>query len=213
MAKVRAKFEDVYKRLVDSKIVGSRTELANLLGLGRAVVTYIANKRIIVPDEWERRFEDAGYSWRWVTTGDGPMFNAHAISAQGKLCVAKRIVADGKGFKLSERDVEIPFHTDYLHMIGISGCDAVNYFTVQGDAMMPTLAQGDICIVDTSVDTVDIGLYYLVQFANGILGVRKVVPSGADLLVTSDNESYEPVVYDEEKISVVGRVAGFLKKV
>ena len=213
MAKVRAKFEDVYKRLVDSKIVGSRTELANLLGLGRAAVTHIANKRIIVPDEWERRFEDAGYSWRWVATGEGPIFNAHAISAQGKLCVAKRIVADGKGFKLSERDVEIPFHTDYLHMIGISGCDAVNYFTVQGDAMMPTLAQGDICIVDTSVDTVDIGLYYLVQFANGILGVRKVVPSGADLLVTSDNESYEPVVYDEGRISVVGRVAGFLKKV
>ena len=59
----------------------------------------------------------------------------------------------------------------------------------------------------------DTGLYYLVQFANGILGVRKIVLSGANLLVTSDNEAYEPVVYDEEKMNVIGRVAGFLKKV
>lgn len=213
MAKVEVKFDDVYKRLTDNKIVGSRTELANLLGLGRAAVTYIANKRVIVPDEWERRFEDAGYAWKWVTTGEGPMFNAHAIMAQGKLCVAKRIVASDSGWKLSERDIEIPFHTNYLHMIGISGCDAVNYFTVQGDAMMPTLAQGDICVVDTSARVVDTGLYYLIQFANGILGVRKTVLTGNEILVTSDNETYEPVAYDKEKMNIIGRVAGFLKKV
>lgn len=213
MSRVEVKFDDVFKRLVDNKIVTNRTRLGELLGITRAAVTYIATKRITVPDEWERRFEDAGYSWRWVTTGEGPMFNAYAIMAQGRLCVAKRIVADGKGWKLSERDVEIPFHTNYLHMIGISGCDSVNYFTVQGDAMMPTLAQGDICIVDTSVNILDTGSYYLFQFNNGILGVRKVALSGGELLVISDNDTYEPVIYDAEKMNVIGRIAGFLKKV
>jgi hypothetical protein len=206
-------FEIVFKRLVDNKIVSSRSDLARLLGFGRAAVTYIASKRGTTPPEWERRFEDAGFCWRWVATGEGPIYNPHSIMTQGKMAVATRIIGlkDGEAV-ISDRDIDLPLHTNYLRMIGVEPSQRVAYFVIQGDAMAPTLAQGDICLVNLDSTAVDTGQYFLLQFANGIIGVRKMMILGADIMVAHDNPQYPAVPFVGESTVVIGRVLAALKK-
>lgn len=206
-------FGEVFERLESNNIVSTRSDLAKLLGIGRAAISYIAQKRGTVPPEWERRFEDAGYCWRWVTTGEGPIYNNVSIMAQGKLVVAKRIISgpDGKP-TISDRDVEMPMHTQYLQTVGITQVEDIAYFVVQGDSMTPTLNHGDICLVDKSVRGVDAGQYFLVHFSNGIMGIRKIVVIGDQIQVRCDNSDYPPTPYDMQTVTVLGRVVLAMKK-
>ena len=206
-------FDEMFDRLVKNKIVNTRTDLAKLLCIGRAAVSYIAQKRGTTPPEWERRFEDAGYSWRWVATGEGPIYNNVSIMAQGKLVVAKRIMSgpDGKPI-VSERDVDMPMHTQYLRSIGFMSDDDPVYFVVQGDSMAPTFVQGDICMIDRGVRNIDASQYFLVRYSNGIMGVRKIVILGDRIEVRCDNPDYPPTPYDQQNIEIIGRVAVVIKK-
>lgn len=208
-----ADFEIVFNRLRDAKIIMSQTDLGKILGVGRAAVSYVAQKRGKTPPEWVRRFEDAGYCWRWVATGEGPMYNPNSISAQGRLVVANRIqdFADGKAV-FSERDMELPLHTNYLNVIGASDTGSVHYFVIQGDSMEPAMKQGDICLVDTSKTTMDTGQYFLFSFGGHALGVRKVIINGNGIELLYDNKEYPTAKFDKGMTSVIGRVVGILKK-
>lgn len=207
-------FEQVYNRLVTNKIISSRADLGRLLGIGRAAISYIAQKRVTTPPEWERRFEDAGFCWRWVATGEGPVYNPHSIMTQGKMAIATRIAGyeDGR-IVFSERDIDLPLHTNYLRIIGVEADSDIGYFVQQGDSMAPTLNQGDSCIVNLSIKAIDTGLYFLLQFSNGIIGVRKIMIMGADIMVTHDNEKYPAMHFDAENTVVLGRVVSVFKKI
>ena len=63
-------FEDLYRRLFDAGAVNSQTELAKLLKLGRAAISYVSKKGT-VPREWRIRLERAGISWQWAAYGHG----------------------------------------------------------------------------------------------------------------------------------------------
>lgn len=208
-------FEEVFDRLERNKIINTKTDLAKLLGLSRAAVTYISQKRGSTPPEWERRFEDAGYSWKWVATGEGPMYNNVSIMAQGKLVVAKRLLTDVNGEVVeSARDIEMPMHTQYLRTLGVSSDDDISYFVTQGDSMAPTMDTGDICMVDRSVKNIDGSQYFLLHFANSnILGVRKIAILGETVEIRCDNKDYPPTSYDPQTMTVVGRVVAIIKKV
>ena len=210
-------YQTIFDRLVQNKIVSTQSELARMLGLGRAGVSWVASKRGTVPDEWERRFEDAGYSWRWVSTGEGPMFNAHQILAQGKLEVVRRITGYKHGAIISGNtaDIEIPLHTNYLSMIGIDKREvhSVYYYVASGDAMSPLIGDGDICFIDTGNTNPVTSKLYLVAIGEGILEVRRLLLIGADLVLNHINPIYPNVPFNADTMTVTGRVAAVMTKV
>ncbi len=203
----------VFERLLNAKIISTQTDLGKILGVGRAAVSYVAQKRIKTPPEWVRRFEDAGYCWRWVATGEGPMYNPNSIAAQGRLVVAKRIVDFVDGAPIfSDKDMELPLHTNYLKMVGSGDEDTISYFVIQGDGMEPTMRQGDIVLIDASKKIMDTGQYFLFCLGERALGVRKVIIGGQGIELLYDNKQYPSVKFDGNMTSVIGRVVGMMKK-
>jgi hypothetical protein len=206
-------FDTIFDRLKKKNIISSQTELGKILGVGRAAISYVAQKRGKTPPEWVRRFEDAGYCWRWVATGEGPMYNPNYVASQGRLVVANRIidVKDGE-LVFSSRDIELPLHISYLSSIGVKFSNTVSYFVVQGDSMDPSLKQGDICLIDKSQKKVDTGQYFLFSFVSGQLGVRKVFINGISVELLFENKSYPNAKFDDSNTQVIGRVVSVFKK-
>jgi phage repressor protein C with HTH and peptisase S24 domain len=78
-----------------------------------------------------------------------------------------------------------------------------------GDSMDPTIRDGDILLVDTSVKDIQSSRVYVLQ-VNGALLVKRIqVRLDGSLVVKSDNPSYEPEVVrpdDRNPLRIIGQV-------
>lgn len=201
-------FEDVYNRLFMAKVVTSQTELAALLKLGRAAVSYVSKKGY-VPREWKTRFERAGLSWDWVAYGDGSKYNANHLFATGAVVSIPKIVDIKDGQIEKNKDVfEYPIHKTFLTQLNINAKD-LGYISQSGSAMQPAASDGDVWIIDMTNKVFDIGCTYVVKLGESAsIGVRIVVDSnGIDGTVTlaHGNTALPPQVVKADLVQVVGR--------
>lgn len=76
-----------------------------------------------------------------------------------------------------------------------------------GDSMEPTIREGEMLLVDTSVhDVGDAGIYIVVIDSEASVKRVQRVP-GARLAIRSDNPAYEPIVVDAQtEARIAGRV-------
>jgi len=156
------KFQEVYDRLFTAKIVSNQTELATLLKLGRAAISYIAKKGY-VPREWKTRFERAGISWDWAAYGDGSKYNANHLMASGAIMSLPRIIDIKEGIVEKSREVfEYPMHKTFLSHLRINH-NNLGYFVQSGSAMCPSASENDVWIVDINNKCFDIGSTYVVK--------------------------------------------------
>jgi hypothetical protein len=170
----KIKFDDVYQRLYNAKIVSSQTELARLLKLGRAAISYVSKKEY-VPREWKLRFERAGYSWEWVAYGEGGKFNSNYLMTTGSIVTTARII-DFKDDEVvySQDAYEYPLHKTFLTQLNIQS-DKLGYIVQSGNSMQPIASDGDIWIVDLDNNTLDIGNTYLIKAGKAVtLSLRTV---------------------------------------
>lgn len=89
-----------------------------------------------------------------------------------------------------------------------SSPDAVHAIRVQGDSMMPTLADGDDILVDLAdaSDRLRDGIYVL-RIDDAVNVKRVAVAPGRRFTILSDNANYPPLVdYAPDQVTVIGRV-------
>jgi len=72
--------------------------------------------------------------------------------------------------------------------------------TGRGDSMLPTIAPGDLLIVDTGITAFDYDGLYLINLGNGQQVKRLVDRGGGQIHVCSDNRLYDPFVMPEDAL-------------
>lgn len=205
------KFTDLYERLYGAKIVRNQTELAKLLKLGRAAVSYVSRKGI-VPREWKVRLERAGISWEWASTGVGGKYNPNRLVTTSAIVAVKRIGLSDNGDDSSprnERDTYgFPLHKLFLTQQNVDGSN-LGYLVQNGIAMNPIASDGDVWIVDLNVRELSIGCTYAVSIGSEVsISTRTVLNiDSIDRVVTlgHGNKDIPPQSISMDHVRVAGR--------
>ncbi|MCB2192674.1 MAG: helix-turn-helix transcriptional regulator [Deltaproteobacteria bacterium] len=170
--------------------------------------------------------EAAGVRFEWLATGQGPMHNAEdeglSGGASGTISIPFYNLqtltghSEVKG-KLSAPPQHLAFQSAWLRdKTGLNHEDLL-LVTVVGDAMEPTLKQGDMVLVNRAKDQVpDDGLYVLLM--DGTMLVKRLRKRpGRKVQVISDNEAYGSFDFDladpPEDTTIVGRVVWFGREI
>lgn len=159
--------------------------------------------------------EAAGVTLDWLISGAGPMRPGAELRpvSEGFSLIPRldiRAAAGAGAHNSSEESSEaLPFPTDLLRMHGVNPRTA-RLLQSSGDSMVPTILDGDMLLVDTSMQSfVDDSIYVLV-FAGRTLVKRLQMLRSGDILIKSDNKELfedETVPADEvPQINVAGRV-------
>lgn len=182
---------------------------------------------------------EAGYSLDWVLTGKGsptPAIPDHEMS-QLYARLARNVGVDpqlrsedanlpsdfrliprlevtaaaGPGSLVEyEQPVEmLAFRSDWLRSRGINPLTA-HVLTARGDSMEPTIRDGDILLVDTSIDRVMDNAIYVVEYSGRTLVKRVQLRLDGSVVLKSDNQA----IFDDEavphgevaRLNVAGRV-------
>ncbi|MEX0753232.1 MAG: helix-turn-helix transcriptional regulator, partial [Xanthobacteraceae bacterium] len=107
-----------------------------------------------------------------------------------------------------ESEEPVAFRADWLRRLGVSPRNARTMFA-HGDSMEPTIGDGDLLLVDQSIDhIVDHGIYIVVY--QGMVLVKRVqMRRDGTLVLKSDNPRYDEEVVPHSEahdIHVAGRV-------
>lgn len=127
-----------------------------------------------------------------------PIFNVQASAGPGALVEAE----EPQGYlALPESVLRRASHSGDL--------SALSVITVRGDSMLPTLADGDLIVVDRAdaADRLRDGVYVL--RSGDLLNVKRISrsPVGNGFSVTSDNQNYPPFLNcDPAELAIIGRV-------
>lgn len=151
----------------------------------------------------------AGKSLDWLATGreaaqqapDGfrliPRLDTQASAGAGALVEAERAYE------------VLAFREDWLRRRGINP-STTHVLSAKGDSMEPTIRDGDILLVDTSIDRVMDNAIYVVVFAGRTLVKRLQLRRDGSVLIRSDNSeafSDEEVPPSEvPELIIAGRV-------
>lgn len=105
-------------------------------------------------------------------------------------------------------DGSVAFSSDWLRLIGVNPRKA-HVLTARGDSMEPTIRDGDLLVVDRSIDrVVDAGIY--VCTVGGMVVVKRVqIRRDGTLVLKSDNGHYDDEVIppsELESVAIEGRV-------
>jgi transcriptional regulator with XRE-family HTH domain len=116
---------------------------------------------------------------------------------------------DGLGMWQENREIHmgLAFHTDWLFQsLGRRNRNTLELVEVAGDAMEPTIMDGDTAMVDTSDTDIRSGKLYCLELDGQIIAAR-LRPERGQLLATYDNPGAEPEVLDlGGSASIRGRI-------
>ena len=165
----------------------------------------------------------ADVSVQWLATGEGDtrpgtaQTQPQGAPSSGDFCMIPRLdvrpSAGGGAVVLEEEPVGLlAFRAEWLRRRGINP-GAARALTAKGDSMEPTIRDGDILLVDTSIDRIkDNGIY--VFLFNGLVLVKRIhVRRDGSVRLISDNQAlYEPDDVPAEEtpsLAIAGRVMWF----
>lgn len=169
--------------------------------------------------------EAAGTTIDWLATGREPMRPAQNDQQQLQIMGG----SDLPGFTLvprlnvqasagngaltwSEEPVDfLAFQESWLRARNISPKHA-RVLTTKGDSMEPTIRDGDVLLIDTSIDRVRDNTIYIVVYGGLVLVKRVHGKFDGSLMLMSDNERYPPEIvaaHDVPDLIVAGRVVWF----
>ncbi|MDT8422090.1 MAG: helix-turn-helix transcriptional regulator [Desulfuromonadales bacterium] len=161
--------------------------------------------------------EKCGVSIDWLLTGEGPMRRdeqpvaATAGLDQDEFALVPRYAVevsagggsvledDGKPFEL------LAFRRAWLKKLGLI-VERLALVTARGDSMEPTLADGDVLLIDIhQVNIVD-GAIHVLRNNGGLLIKRLQLGLGGQVIVRSDNPIYSALETTRDQLDVVGLV-------
>jgi phage repressor protein C with HTH and peptisase S24 domain len=159
----------------------------------------------------------AGVSLEWLAFGLGTPENSGEIATQANISddvvmVPFLSVHGSAGPGVSNGNVEvidkIPFSRTLLTKQGVKP-DETHAITAKGDSMHPTIADGQIILIDTGMRRIRQDAIYALSIDDDIRIKRIQRGVGGTLTLKSDNPNYEPELIspaDAEKLRVEGRV-------
>lgn len=157
----------------------------------------------------------AGRSVDWIIFGEegGPELVEQG-SVPPEFTLVPRLdvaVSAGSGtvVEVEEHADSLAFRSEWMRRRGINPGTA-HALTARGDSMEPTIRDGDVLLVDTSIDYVKDNAIYVVVFAGRTLVKRLQLMRDGSVAIKSDNKD----VFDDEvvppnevpDIQVAGRV-------
>jgi len=113
---------------------------------------------------------------------------------------------------VSEDTVDIlAFNRNWLRERSINAA-AARVLDVKGDSMEPTIRDGDILVVDTSISQVRDNAIYVIIYAGNVLAKRVHLKRDGSLTLISDNERYpreDVPIAEVPDLHIAGRVMWF----
>lgn len=227
--------EDVLDRIKEG--IGAKTdgEVAETLGVSKQAV-YNARANGRVPDSWVRSIATKypGISADWLFFGQASQEAMHATldglgipgrsleklaSADSEIVMVPlaeaRLSAGHGSFEVSD-DVKdhCPFQATFLHRKGNTAQMVV--MAVSGDSMSPTIEDGDLVLIDQSQIEPVPGKIFAVS-VEGMIYLKRVNAKPGQLVMTSDNEDYEPLIVDTrgdlaDTVRIIGRAVWWARE-
>jgi phage repressor protein C with HTH and peptisase S24 domain len=157
----------------------------------------------------------AGDSDLVIRTADGVALPLEAKSSEGFALIPRLDIQASAGngrVALSEEPLEyLAFQANWLRGRGINPA-AARVLTARGDSMEETIRDGDVLLVDTSIDRVLDNSIYVVVYGDMVLVKRIHGRINGSLQLISDNPRYpvEEVSKGEvDDLKIAGRVMWF----
>ena len=205
----------------------SQKEMAILVGIG--LRTWQQYEEGGHEPSWKviSKLSELGFNIDWLASGTGEIKRGAVYPTFEGLKSADHTGDPGEGFVQipryevsasagggtlihSEQIVDhLTFKEDWVrNALGIP-VSALALINVKGDSMEPTLANGDVILIDMSINGFDDNAVYVLRL-NGTLLVKRVKRNfDGSVLVSSDNTMYPPdtIKFDViDTLNVVGRV-------
>ena len=222
-------FGDRVKELIGSESVQS---FAQKCGIPGSSLRNYLNGRVPGIDIAAKIANATGSPLEWLISGhDGPDrgYDFVVKATDGRVAVIQEKVSTPRGFALiprldiqasagsgslalSEEPLEyLAFQADWLRGRGINP-EAARILTARGDSMEETIRDGDVLLVDTSIDRIRDNSIYIVVLGDMVLVKRIHGRTNGTVLLISDNSRYptEEVTRGEaEQLHIAGRVMWF----
>lgn len=157
-----------------------------------------------------------GVAFQWMATGEGPMFEVdqhEGARAPGFVYVPRYDVrvSAGSGQLVESESLKgfVAFREDWVRSRLRRNPANLVAFEAFGDSMSPTIADGDVMLVDTSEDRVRGPAIYVVLAGNEAIVKRVELKLDGSLVAKSDNPAYEPIVLRGDQVHelrVLGKV-------
>ena len=142
--------------------------------------------------------EVTGVAFQWMATGEGPMFDSvqePAALASGLVYVPRYDVrvAAGAGQIVESESIRafLAFREDWIRSRLRRNPANLVAFEAYGDSMEPTIADGDVILVDTSEVRVRGSAIYVVRAGEEAIVKRIELDLDGSLVIKSDNPTYE----------------------
>lgn len=174
-------------------------------------------------------FAKAGININWLVTGEGSMqLESMETPAQAVNEHSAKYMHNGAGNEfalipfydveasaghgaLVDQELQISqmaFRKDWLKFKGLqpSKCALIK---AKGDSMEPTIYDGDLLLIDTSINAIKDDSIYIVQTDNHLIVKRIQQDWDGSLIVISDNPRYEKRIIGPEQakeVKIAGRV-------
>lgn len=166
--------------------------------------------------------EACGVSAKWLSTGEGEMYegkskSAHWLKPQKNIIEVPTLSAEasmGLGKILSDYETVV----DHLRLtkdwvrahLTITNPSNLAVLTAYGDSMTPTFSDGDILLVDRGVDDIKLDAVYVLALRNELFvkRIQRRITDGA-IVIKSDNPLYDQVVIENgqrQGLAILGRV-------
>ena len=192
------------------------TEMSKKTGIPYPTLQdYIAGKRKPGAENLKKIMLELHVSSDWLLTGEGPMFldRGEREPPRDDFAYVKKLrvvlSAGGGSLEIDETAEHVyAFRKSYLKTIG--PIDKMYLMEVRGDSMEPTLADGDLVLIDTSRRKIRPGIFAL-RIDNEAYIKRLQPLGGGRLSVISDNRLYPPQTLDLQKdpVAILGQVVWF----
>ena len=208
-----------FQMVIEHVAKGNRSEFGRMTGKKPSHITDICKGRTSLTMPYlvtlKEKFK---ISLNWLLVNDGtmlsesvddefiyvPLYDVQASAGYGAVIHSEQIVD------------HLAFKRQWLNQdLGVVATDLA-LITVKGDSMVPTLNEGDLILIDLSLNQVTQEGVYLIQFEGTLMAKRLQKDYEQNLHVISDNKLYKEFVIPAsqmEHLQIIGKTMWFGRKV
>lgn len=204
-----------------------QVELANKLGISHITLSkYEQGHRVPASDLLERIAKELDCDPGWLLAGETERDRYNKINSEqvsdnisgyGDYAFIEQDngeISAGSGIEpVSEIGIKVAFRKEWLRRKG----DPKNMrlIHVRGDSMAPTLLPGDLILIDSSRNKIDLnGGLYAIALSNEIMIKRlELLFEIKKIKIISDNPLYGAREVNEKEVTINGRVIWFAREI
>ncbi|MDQ2069344.1 XRE family transcriptional regulator [Natronospira bacteriovora] len=196
-----------------AELVGNGASLARATGIPRRTLeTYLSGIAEPKASRLNRIARAAGVSGHWLLTGVGPERPDDETAVAEFVAIERPAVGQVGDVVTSGGDEagysRIAFQRDWLRRNGWTE-DALRLVETRGDGMAPTVHDGSLLLVDTSLDDIREEGVYVLEGQDALMVRRIQFDLEGGVIATSDNPAYREQYLQRERagdLAVFGKV-------